>query len=124
MAATCSSECMFDFRSFSSGVSFLLIFNYYSTELVFFFKIKPQANITETRCPIRYQSRDKAFQIFLTGAIWYMLLCIYEVFEAVNTAGLSLKMIRYCFGLKRNPRFWFNHTISRLLAHSFIVYYA
>ena len=94
---------MFDFRSFSSGVSFLLIFNYYSTEPVFFFEIKPQANITETRCPIRYQSRDEAFQIFLTGAIWYMLFCIYEVFEAVDTAGLSLKVIRYCFGLKRNP---------------------
>ena len=27
-----------------------------------------------------------------------MLICIYGVFEAVNTAGLSLKMIRYCFG--------------------------
>ena len=48
-----------------------------------------------------------------------MLFCIYEVFEAVNTAGLSMKMIRYCFGLKRNPGFWFEHTISRLLAHSF-----
>ena len=32
-----------------------------------------------------------------------MLFCIYEVFEAVNTAGLSLKMVRYYFGLKRNP---------------------
>ena len=32
-----------------------------------------------------------------------MLFCIYEVFEAVNTAGLSLEMVRYYFGLKRNP---------------------
>ena len=79
----------------------------------FFFEIKPQANIhvTETRCPIRYRSKDEAFKIFLTRTIWYMLFCIYEVFEAVKTAGLSLKMIRYCFGLKRNPGFWFNHTI-------------
>ena len=29
-----------------------------------------------------------------------MLFCIHEVFEAVNTAGLSLKMIRYCFCVK------------------------
>ena len=105
---------MFDFRSFSSHVSFVLISKYYSTELgcfllrnkqnlgVFFFEIKPQANITETRCPIRNRSRDEAFKnkIFLTGAIWYMLFCIYEVFEAVTTAGLSMKMIKYCFGLK------------------------
>ena len=55
--------------------------------------MKPQANITETRCPIRNRSRDEAFEIFLTGAIWYMLFCIHEVFEAVNTAGLSMKMI-------------------------------
>ena len=41
-------------------------------------------NITETRCPIRYRSRDEAFEMFLTGAIWYMLFCIYEVFEAVK----------------------------------------
>ena len=53
-----------------------------------------------------------------------MLFCIYEVFEAVNTACLSLKMVRYCFGLKRNPGFGFNYTISRLLAHSLRVYYA
>ena len=52
-----------------------------------------------------------------------MLFCIYEVFEAVNTAGLSMKMIRYCFSLKRNAGFWFNHTISRLLAHSLRVYF-
>ena len=43
-----------------------------------------------------------------------MLFCIYEVFEAVNTAGLSLKMVRYCFGLKRNPRFGFNHTMEEI----------
>ena len=48
-----------------------------------------------------------------------MLFCIYEVFDA----GLSMKMIRYCFGLKQNPGFWFNHTISRLLAHSLRVYF-
>ena len=59
--------------------------------------MKPQANITETRCPIRNRSRDEAFEIFLTGAIWYMLFCIYEVFEAVNTAGLSMKMIIVLF---------------------------
>ena len=53
-----------------------------------------------------------------------MLFCIHEVFEAVNTAALSLKMIRYCFCLKQNPGFAFNHTISRLLAHSLRVYYA
>ena len=82
---------------------------------VFSFGINPQANITETRCPIRYRSRDKAFKIFLTRASG----TCYFVFEAVNTAGLSLKMIRYCFGLKQNPGFWFNHTISRLLC-SFI----
>ena len=52
-----------------------------------------------------------------------MLFGIYEVFEAINTAGLSMNMIRYCFGLKRNPGFWFNHTISRLLAHSLRVYF-
>ena len=59
--------------------------------------MKPQANITETRCPVRNRSRDEAFEIFLTGAIWYMLFCIYEVFEAVNTAGLSMKMIIVLF---------------------------
>ena len=40
-----------------------------------------------------------------------MLFCIYEVFEAVNTAGLSLKMVRYCFGLKRNPGFGFKDRV-------------
>ena len=45
-----------------------------------------------------------------------MLFCIHEVFEALNTAGVSLKMIKHCFGLKQNPGFWLNHTISRLLA--------
>ena len=53
-----------------------------------------------------------------------MLFCNHELFEVVNTAGLSLKMIRYRFGLKQSPGFGFNHTIFRLLAHSLRVYYA
>ena len=90
---------------------------------VFFFEIKRQAKITETQCPIRYRSRDEAFKIFLTGAIWDMLFSS-EVFDAVNTAGFSLKTIRTCFGLKQNPEFWLSHTSSRLLAHSLRVFYA
>ena len=36
-----------------------------------------------------------------------MLFCTHEVFDAVNTAGLSLKMIRYCFCLKQD--YWLIH---------------
>ena len=53
-----------------------------------------------------------------SGAILDMLFRIHEVIETVNTAGLSFKKIRYCFGLKQNTKNSFNHTgsfITRIL---------